>query len=565
MLASCSDYFRAMFTDAMKESRQSEISLNGVTARGIELLLNYAYTSKLELNLANIQDVLSAASHVQMDAVVDACTNYLQSQLDIENCVDLVTISETYSLQKLRQKCYRFICGHLYEFSITNEINRLAWHQLEHILSCDFPVDCTEEAVLRIVLLWIDSHGVDIKIAHRLLHHVRLSDITELERTLVEAFFPCDSQIFQSTLSLATAQKRLRRMLKTQATFPTTNNNALTNSRGMELALINVGGFRLAGITNEITYYLPSLKKWQHLTSIPHVEQCNYGTAVLGNELYVVGGCYNVCLKEYIHPFGFRYNPMSNKWTTLTPMQQDRCRFSLNFVGSSLYAVGGVSEVDESDDQWHQELEESNSERYDPESDSWEYIASLPENRTQHAGATHDSQLYICGGLERQGVLSTLWRYDPKVEAWEQLPDMLCPRADHVMLVVNSQLYVCGGWCEETVAENRHLIETIDAFDPVTMQWTVVTSIPTPKYHAGIVAVETKIYIIGGFYSDSMFDRASSTIECYDIVKDEWSSMEKYPQNTWECTCVSLYIPKFRDDMQVMMDENTNNDDDTPV
>lgn len=565
VLASCSDYFRAMFTDAMKESRQSEISLNGVTARGIELLLNYAYTSKLELNLANIQDVLSAASHVQMDAVVDACTNYLQSQLDIENCVDLVTISETYSLQKLRQKCYRFICGHLYEFSITNEINRLAWHQLEHILSCDFPVDCTEEAVLRIVLLWIDSHGVDIKIAHRLLHHVRLSDITELEQTLIEAFFPCDSQIFQSTLSLATAQKRLRRMLKTQATFPTTNNNALTNSRGMELALINVGGFRLAGITNEITYYLPSLKKWQHLTSIPHVEQCNYGTAVLGNELYVVGGCYNVCLKEYIHPFGFRYNPMSNKWTTLTPMQQDRCRFSLNFVGSSLYAVGGVSEVDESDDQWHQEPEESNSERYDPETDCWEYIASLPENRTQHAGATHGSQLYICGGLERQRVLSTLWRYDPKVEAWEQLPDMLCPRADHVMLVVNSQLYVCGGWCEETVAENRHLVETIDAFNPVTMQWNVVTSIPTPKYHAGIVAVETKIYIIGGFYSDAMFDRASSTIECYDIVKDEWSNLERYPQNTWECTCVSLYIPKFRDDMEVMMDENANNDEDPPV
>lgn len=58
VLASCSDYFRAMFTDAMKESRQSEISLNGVTALGIELLLNYAYTSKLELNLANIQDVL---------------------------------------------------------------------------------------------------------------------------------------------------------------------------------------------------------------------------------------------------------------------------------------------------------------------------------------------------------------------------------------------------------------------------------------------------------------------------------------------------------------------------
>lgn len=127
-----------MFTDAMKESRQKEVSLNGVTALGIELLLNYAYTSKLELNLANVQDVLSAASHVQMDAVVEGCENYLQTQLDIENCVDLVTIAETYSLEKLRRKCYRFICEHLYEFSVTNEINRLSWNQLEQTLSCDF-------------------------------------------------------------------------------------------------------------------------------------------------------------------------------------------------------------------------------------------------------------------------------------------------------------------------------------------------------------------------------------------------------------------------------------------
>lgn len=78
VLASCSDYFRAMFTDAMRESRQSEICLNGVSAAGMRLLLDYAYTSRLALNLANIQDVLSAASHIQVVAVVEACSTYLQ-------------------------------------------------------------------------------------------------------------------------------------------------------------------------------------------------------------------------------------------------------------------------------------------------------------------------------------------------------------------------------------------------------------------------------------------------------------------------------------------------------
>lgn len=576
-----------MFTDAMKESKQTEISLNGVSAVGIELLLNFAYTGKLDLNIVNVQDILSAANHVQVNPVVEACANYLHSQLDIDNCVDLINIAETYSLDKLRQQCYRFACNSLYKMD--SEINRFTWQQIKYILKCDFPVDCSEGNVFRIVLKWIHTQLADINIVHRLLNYIHFSEIasSEIDLALIESNFMPDSQIYKSTLSLAKSLRRLRCLQQTKQTqFPvsnggdggggtTSNNNnnntsiainstndtnshknSLTNSRGMELALINVGGFRFTGVTNEITYYLPSVKKWHHLTSIPHVDQCNYGTAVFRNELYVVGGCYNVCLKEYIHPFGFRYNPMTNKWTTIAPMQKDRCRFSLNFVGDALYAIGGASEIDEIDgDLWL--MNESNSERYDPEIDSWIFIPPIPENRTQHSGASYSNFLYISGGLERQRVLSTFWRYDTIKSKWESLCDLRSPRADHVMLIINKKLYVCGGWYEEN-HDHRRLEDRIDVYDPDALdadgQWIHVTHIPTPKYHAGIVAIDTKIYIIGGFYSDSMFDRSSSTIECYDVLTDEWTNLDRYPQNSWECTCVSLYIPKFRDDMEVLMD-----------
>lgn len=53
-----------MFTDGMKESTQSEITVTGVSAKGIELMLDYAYTSKIELNSENILDVLAAVSYV---------------------------------------------------------------------------------------------------------------------------------------------------------------------------------------------------------------------------------------------------------------------------------------------------------------------------------------------------------------------------------------------------------------------------------------------------------------------------------------------------------------------
>lgn len=122
VLAACSDYFRAMFTDNMLEARQTEICLNGISAKGsrhnhiilkvvvmffvlgFSQLLEYAYTARLALNLANVQDVLAAATHVQMVNCILACTDYLQTQIDLDNCVDIATIAETYSLKSLKVK-----------------------------------------------------------------------------------------------------------------------------------------------------------------------------------------------------------------------------------------------------------------------------------------------------------------------------------------------------------------------------------------------------------------------------------------------------------------------------
>lgn len=155
VLAACSDYFKAMFTGSMMEADQSEIVLNGITAEGFQVLLDYAYTSMIPLNLANVQNVLAAASHLQMIEVVHICSNYLQSQIDIDNCIDLVTIADTYSLSQLKIKVYKFMSGHLTELSHNGEFYRLTPQHLENLLTYEFLVNCSEEDVLKIVLRWL--------------------------------------------------------------------------------------------------------------------------------------------------------------------------------------------------------------------------------------------------------------------------------------------------------------------------------------------------------------------------------------------------------------------------
>ena len=70
VLSSCSEYFQAMFTEPMRERSQTDIHLYGVSSVGLDMILNYIYTSNIVLSLANIQSVLSTASQLQVTKVL---------------------------------------------------------------------------------------------------------------------------------------------------------------------------------------------------------------------------------------------------------------------------------------------------------------------------------------------------------------------------------------------------------------------------------------------------------------------------------------------------------------
>lgn len=107
VLASCSPYFYAMFT-GFEESRQDRITLQGVDHRALQLLIEYVYTSVVEVTEDNVQVLLTAANLLQLTDVRDACCDYLQTQLDpsnclgirdfadIHGCIDLLNYAETY-------------------------------------------------------------------------------------------------------------------------------------------------------------------------------------------------------------------------------------------------------------------------------------------------------------------------------------------------------------------------------------------------------------------------------------------------------------------------------------
>jgi len=543
VLASCSPYFQAMFTSGMKESqwateasKMQDIVLPGIAANGLKMLLEFLYTGKLELNPGNIQEVLACAAQLQVKSVVSLCARYLDSNLDLENCVDILTLADTYALHKLRRTVLRFLSENLKQFCRTQEFQRLDLSQISSLLNSNFPINMSETDVLAAAASWIE-HDLTSRLcwADQVVNAVRLVDIPS--RDIIDMM---ERPAFKTLKDKLAALERLS-PLRQSDTYK------MVNSRGMEMAVVKIGGFGPTGINNDIGYYHTNCKgqgTWRHLTVVPHVECCNVGVAVLHNQLYVVGGCFNQGLQENIHPYGFCYNPRQDKWTKISAMHRERCRFTLTECGGKLFAIGGCSETIELEDEVSVEV-------YCPDVDNWQVSARLPGgNRSQHAAVKRRERILVSGGLDHDTMLDSVMEYRPEENSWSTLTRMPRPRADHSMLLYDDVVYLVGGWSDS--GEGRILVPEVDRYDPLEDRWTVETNIPTPRFHSSVTKVGGKVYIIGGFLDDDMFERATGVTDCYDLSTGQWTKERAYPHGVWEHSCVSLNVPVCREDLQII-------------
>jgi hypothetical protein len=66
ILSSFSAYFRAMFASEMAEKSQDRVSINGVEPSMLQLIIQYAYTSEINITKSNVQSLLSASNLLQV-------------------------------------------------------------------------------------------------------------------------------------------------------------------------------------------------------------------------------------------------------------------------------------------------------------------------------------------------------------------------------------------------------------------------------------------------------------------------------------------------------------------
>lgn len=157
IMSACSPYFRALFTSGLHETQQKELEIPGISARMMELIVNYAYTREAHINSENVEELLPIADYLHILGLLKLCCQYLESNLSVENCIGIRAFARAYFCTELEKESFKFLLRTFRELSVkSNEMLTLSSEDMVEILSHDELNVKTEKPVFEAIIRWID-------------------------------------------------------------------------------------------------------------------------------------------------------------------------------------------------------------------------------------------------------------------------------------------------------------------------------------------------------------------------------------------------------------------------
>ena len=138
----------------MMETRLDTTDLKGVTVKGLDPLIYYAYSGDLKLTLENVHDVMCAATFLQIAKATKLCIAYLKEKMTFENAEDLLNIGEIFSIPELKEYYRNYILKNFLQFVETDMFLNLDAETLSDYLEDDALVTTSESILFHHCIRW---------------------------------------------------------------------------------------------------------------------------------------------------------------------------------------------------------------------------------------------------------------------------------------------------------------------------------------------------------------------------------------------------------------------------
>jgi len=111
ILASRSPFFKAMFSSSVKEEKYGRVSveMKNMDPQVLENLLQYIYTCEA-VNIDSLaKELFLAAEEYQIEKLKELCEVKLCSNIDADNCIELLVFGDKYKASNLKTTALRFV------------------------------------------------------------------------------------------------------------------------------------------------------------------------------------------------------------------------------------------------------------------------------------------------------------------------------------------------------------------------------------------------------------------------------------------------------------------------
>nr|XP_054756647.1 kelch-like protein 24 [Lytechinus pictus] len=495
VLAAVSPYFHRMFCSNMQESKLSSVSLKGISADSVALILDFAYTSELSFTQQNVPLILEAADMLLMTSVKEGCVDYMEKHLHPSNCLGIYTLAERFSCDELAEKVWKFSVRNFRSVRKYPEILDQSFEMIEKYLSTDNLVILDEEEVFETIIAWVNhSRKMRLNYLKQLLSHVR------------EHLLPTE-YLVDKVLShpLLTKSESLSMTIEVTARHRAAlNYNApRLRSRSRRVVLV-VGGIGPANIKlTEVKYFDPVDRRWSTFSHLPFdSEPVSCVTAVI-DDVFVMGsrGSFTVHRAE------------DSQWVDLPSLPPERVRHRVACTSSedgNLYFVGGFDGVQRV----------RLVDRFDTKHNMWHELEPIPIAVSSPSTVIFGNKLYVFGGALANGTATDLvYSYDlddaSSHRSWEARNPMPHAFSGITAVVLESYVYIVGS-----------VSTVVHRYNPVEDSWSQAENMAETHALCGATVCDGKIYVMGG---ENQPNSPISEVEGYDPTTNRWRPSQNLP------------------------------------